>query len=148
MRRLFRAITQALLLRRHVVVKGSTLCGTQLKIVKILISQLFSSSCYIFVHKSADSARRSRWSHGLRHRSWPLDCWNGGFESRWGHGCLSLCLHAVLSCVGRGLCDGFITIPKESYQVCKIYYETSRVRRPRSTRTVEPLMMMIDSAQH
>jgi hypothetical protein len=51
----------------------------------------------------------------------------------------------VLSCVSRGLCDGLITRPKESYQVSKIDYETSRVRRPRSTRTVEPLMMMMMS---
>jgi hypothetical protein len=27
------------------------------------------------------------------------------------------CLHAVLSCVGRGLCDGLITRPEESYRV-------------------------------
>jgi hypothetical protein len=28
-----------------------------------------------------------------------------------------LCLYAVLSCVGRGLCDGLITHPEESYHV-------------------------------
>jgi hypothetical protein len=28
-----------------------------------------------------------------------------------------LCLYAVLSCVGRGLCDGLITRPEESYRV-------------------------------
>jgi hypothetical protein len=28
-----------------------------------------------------------------------------------------LCLYVVLSCVGRGLCDGLITCPKESYRV-------------------------------
>jgi hypothetical protein len=27
------------------------------------------------------------------------------------------CLHVVLSCVGRGLCDGLITRPEESYLV-------------------------------
>jgi hypothetical protein len=43
-----------------------------------------------------------------------------------------LCLYVVLSCVGRGLCDGLITRPKESYQVSKTNYKTSRVRRPRS----------------
>jgi hypothetical protein len=26
-----------------------------------------------------------------------------------------LCLYVVLSCVGRGLCDGLITRPEESY---------------------------------
>jgi hypothetical protein len=40
-------------------------------------------------------------------------CWGRGFESRSGHGCLSV----VLSCVGRGLCDGLITRPEESYRV-------------------------------
>jgi hypothetical protein len=28
-----------------------------------------------------------------------------------------LCLYVVLSCVGRGLCDGQITRPEESYRV-------------------------------
>jgi hypothetical protein len=32
------------------------------------------------------------------------------------HICL-LCLYVVLSCVGRGLCDGLITRPEESYRV-------------------------------
>jgi hypothetical protein len=43
----------------------------------------------------------------------PLGCWGRGFESRSGHGCLSV----VLFCVGRGLCDGLITRPEESYRV-------------------------------
>jgi hypothetical protein len=55
-----------------------------------------------------------------------LGYWDHGFESRSRHGCLCLC------CVGTGLCDGLITRPKESYQVSKIDYETSGVRRPRS----------------
>jgi hypothetical protein len=28
-----------------------------------------------------------------------------------------LCLYVVLFCVGRGLCDGLITGPEESYRV-------------------------------
>jgi hypothetical protein len=28
-----------------------------------------------------------------------------------------LCIYVVLSCVGRGLCDGLITRPEESYRV-------------------------------
>jgi hypothetical protein len=28
-----------------------------------------------------------------------------------------LCLYAVLSCVGRGLCDGLVTRPEEYYRV-------------------------------
>jgi hypothetical protein len=30
-----------------------------------------------------------------------------------------LCLYVVLSCAGRGLCDGLITRPEESYRVSK-----------------------------
>jgi hypothetical protein len=30
-----------------------------------------------------------------------------------------LCLYVVLSCVGRGLCEGLITCPEESYHVSK-----------------------------
>jgi hypothetical protein len=40
-----------------------------------------------------------------------------GSNSARGHGCLYLCLYVVLSCVGRGLCDGLITRPEESYRV-------------------------------
>jgi hypothetical protein len=29
-----------------------------------------------------------------------------------------LCLYVVSSCVGRGICDGLITRPEESYDVC------------------------------
>jgi hypothetical protein len=46
---------------------------------------------------------------GLR----PFDYWGRGLESSSEHGCLSV----VLSCVGRGLCDGLITRPEESYRV-------------------------------
>jgi hypothetical protein len=44
----------------------------------------------------------------------PLACWDYGFESRRGHGCLSL-VSVLLS--GTGLCDGLITRPEEPYQV-------------------------------
>jgi hypothetical protein len=51
-----------------------------------------------------------------------LDCWGRGFESRSWHGCLS-CLYVVLSCAGRGVCDGLITRPEESYRVsCMCYH--------------------------
>jgi hypothetical protein len=56
---------------------------------------------------------RSRWPRGLRRRSLPLGCWDSGFQSRCGHGCLSLCIYVVLSCVGRGLCEKLATRPKE-----------------------------------
>jgi hypothetical protein len=62
---------------------------------------------------------RSRCQRGLRRRSWPLGYWDRGFQSRWRHGCLSLCFCDALFCVCRALCDGLITRPKESYQVSK-----------------------------
>jgi hypothetical protein len=42
-----------------------------------------------------------------------------GFESSSGHGCLSLVLYVVLSCVGRGLCDG-LNARHRSPTVCLI----------------------------
>jgi hypothetical protein len=60
---------------------------------------------------------RSRWPRGLRRRSWPLGYWDRGLESRSCHGCISLCLYVVLFCVVRGLCEGQITRPEESYRV-------------------------------
>jgi hypothetical protein len=56
---------------------------------------------------------RSQWQRGLRRRSAAACCWDRGFESRSGHGTSSV----TLSCVGRGLCDGPITRPEESYRV-------------------------------
>jgi hypothetical protein len=72
---------------------------------------------YNCIIKLVSSFRRSQWPCGLRHRSaaaWlrgsrvqlPLRAWM--FVS-------FLCLYVVLSCVGRGLCDGLITCPEESY---------------------------------
>jgi hypothetical protein len=60
---------------------------------------------------------RSQWPRDLRRRLGlrQLGCWDRGFESRWGHGWLSR-VYIVLFCVGRGLCDGLITSPEESYR--------------------------------
>jgi len=46
----------------------------------------------------------------------PLACWDCGFEFRRGHWCLSVVECCVL--LGRGLCDGPIPLPEESYRVC------------------------------
>jgi hypothetical protein len=46
----------------------------------------------------------------------PLDCWDSGFESRWGHVCSSLVL--AVCCVGSSLCDKLIALSEESYWVC------------------------------
>jgi hypothetical protein len=74
--------------------------------------------------------RRSPWPRGPRRWSWPLGYWDRVFESRSGHGCLSLCFCVVLSCVGRGLCDGLITRPKESYLASKSMIKKPQRRRP------------------
>jgi hypothetical protein len=29
--------------------------------------------------------------------------------------------YVVLSCVGRGLCDGLVTRPEEFYRMCQLY---------------------------
>jgi hypothetical protein len=50
------------------------------------------------------TSRRFRWPPGVKRSLRPLGCWDRGFKSRWGYGCLTL----VLSSVGRGLCDGLI----------------------------------------
>jgi hypothetical protein len=58
----------------------------------------------------ADPSGRAVWGVGLR----PLACWDCRFESRRG-ACLSVCCECcVLS--GRGLCDGLIIRPEESYR--------------------------------
>jgi hypothetical protein len=86
---------------------------------------------------------RSRWPHGLRRRSWPLGYWDHGFKSHLRHGRSSLCFCVLLSCVGRGLCDGLITRPKESYQVSLQDYETRCDATKVLTRTVELLTMIM-----
>ena len=58
---------------------------------------------------------RSPWPHGLGVGLQPLACWDWGFKSRRGHGCLVPCECCVLS--GRGLCVGLITRPEDSYRV-------------------------------
>jgi hypothetical protein len=69
----------------------------------------------------------SQWLHGLKRRPWSLGPWDRWFVSRLRHGCLSSSFCGVLSCVGRGFCDGLITRPEEPYRVSKQINETSRV---------------------
>jgi hypothetical protein len=57
---------------------------------------------------------RSQRPRGLRPRGW----WGRGLNPARGMDVCLLCLYVVLSCVGRGLCDGLITRPEESYRVC------------------------------
>jgi hypothetical protein len=42
-----------------------------------------------------------------------------------------LCLCVVLSCVGRGLCDGLITRPEESYRMSVCVIKKPRKVRPK-----------------
>ena len=60
----------------------------------------------------ADPGGRAVWGVGLQ----SLDCWNHGFESRWGHECWSLAF--VVCCVGSGILDEPITRSGESYWEC------------------------------
>jgi hypothetical protein len=67
---------------------------------------------FYYYHISlADPSCRAVYGVGLR----LLACWACGFESRRGHGCLSVV--NVVGCTDRGLCDRPITRPDESYRV-------------------------------
>jgi len=61
----------------------------------------------------------------------PLDCWDRGFHSRWGHGCFVSLF--VVCCVGSCLCDELITRSEESCRVCVCVCvtETPTMRRLR-----------------
>jgi len=76
---------------------------------------------------------RSQWLRGLRRRSGcaPLACWDCGFESRRGHGCVSLvsvgCCQVDVTATSRSL---FQRSPAEcGVSVCD--FEISTIRRPR-----------------
>jgi hypothetical protein len=74
---------------------------------------IHSHPVFLWTYQSmyiADPSGRAVQGVGLR----PFACWDRGFESHWGNGCLSL-VSFVLS--GRGLCIGLITRPEESYRV-------------------------------
>jgi len=59
---------------------------------------------------------RALYGVGLR----PLACWNCGFESRRGHGCVPWVECCVFS--GRVFCDQLITCREESYRLWCIVY--------------------------
>ena len=73
---------------------------------------------------------RSQWPRGLRHRytaARPLRLWVRIPPEAWMFVCCECC---VLS--GRGLCDGLITRPEESYRLWRVVVcdlETSKMRR-------------------
>jgi hypothetical protein len=78
---------------------------------------------YIYIYMTMC---RFLWQYCLRRRSWPLSCRGQGFEYLSEYGSSSFCLYAVVSCVGRGLCDELTTRPNESYHVSNKIRETSR----------------------
>jgi hypothetical protein len=68
---------------------------------------VYQHSCLppvLFQHQYWWWTSRSQWPRSLRHPADGMDV------------CL-LCLYVVLSCVGKGLCDGLITHPEESIYV-------------------------------
>jgi hypothetical protein len=84
------------------------------------------------MRKTAGASGRAVYGVGLR----PLASWDCGFESQRGMDvCCDCC---VLS--GRGLCDGLITRPEESYRLWSVVcdQETSNSRRlkPENTTTL------------
>ena len=62
------------------------------------------------------NTRRSQWPHGLRRGFAAIRLLGMRVRIPTGHGCLSVVECCVLS--GRGLCDGLITRPEESYRLC------------------------------
>jgi hypothetical protein len=78
---------------------------------------------------SKEELRRSQWPHGLRRRSSAASLprsWVRIPAEAWMFFCYECC---VLS--GRGLCDGLITRPEESYRLWCVVCEqkTSKMRR-------------------
>ena len=70
-------------------------------------------------------------------KAWVCSCLPAGVvgsNPTGGHGCLSVVRVVCLS--GRGLCDGLITHPEESCQLCCVIVcdlKTSRMRRLKPT---------------
>jgi hypothetical protein len=60
----------------------------------------------------ADDGGRAVQGVGL----WLLECWDGGFESRWGHKCSSLVF--VVCYAGSGPCAELHTRSEECYRLC------------------------------
>jgi hypothetical protein len=64
--------------------------------------------------------------------AWAFVAWRlRSFESRLSHGCLSSFFCVVLSCVGKGLCDGLITRPGVPWSVCEVAKVLPRNAEPR-----------------
>lgn len=92
-------------------------------LLDVLVSQIIT-----LIVRMTDEIMNCQWfrnqSRDLSCRSAGTDFWGCGFESRWGHGCLSL-----VRSVDSGLCNKPITHSEECYWVCDP--ETLTVRGPR-----------------
>ena len=97
----------------------------------------FKKSCSTFYFvRSSNTNCRSQWPRGLRLWSRAarlLWSWVRIPPGAWISVCCECCLLS-----GRGLCDGLITRPEESYRlwcvvVCDLEKQTSWMRRPRPT---------------
>ena len=85
---------------------------------------------YTLMYKfGVNTSSRAVWGVSLR----PLACWDCGFESRRGNGCLSVVCHKMSA--GR-LCVGPITRPEESHRfyLTESDREASRMGKSWSTR--------------
>ena len=98
---------------------------------KVLVNLTFIGPCIANIFVEYNQQGRSRWPRGLRRRSATarlLGLWVRIPPGAW----MSVsCECCVLS--SRGLCDGLITRPEESYRlwcVVECDLETSRMRRP------------------
>jgi hypothetical protein len=83
------------------------MCCTLLNILTVHLIQFPGVRPFFLILKALLLRSRSRW---------PLPCWDCGFESRRGHGCMPV-VSVVFCLSGRGLCDGLITRPEESLQI-------------------------------
>ena len=88
----------------------------------------------IVANTDTDPRGRAVYNVGLR----PLACWDCGVYSRRGHVCVPVvsvvCYHVVVSTTDRS----FIQRIRTECGVCECGLDTSAVRRPWSTRAVDP----------
>ena len=102
------------------------------KLITVFLTDMYAVFHLLVCHHKVSSFSRSQWPRGLRRRSAAarlLRLWVRFPPATWMFVC---CGCFVLS--GRGLCDGLITRPEESYRLWCVAVcdpeKTSRMRRP------------------
>jgi hypothetical protein len=98
-------------------------CSSSFSVHASTFSKSDSSFFFLLILKNASAGPDDRRVIGVE---LGRGYWNRVFESRSRHECFSLCFCVVLPCVGRGLCDGLITRPKESYRVSNTITQNAR----------------------